>query len=86
MRLCADLCNGSKHLRLTSPRVDPDTKIGAKVVSLTLHANLGPPRDMPPRILVKYEVEAGGEHHDAFTLARACMDDWEGYLRGNGLI
>ena len=37
-------------------------------------------------ISAKYQVESGGNTYDAFDLAKACMDDWEAYLKSKGLL
>jgi hypothetical protein len=79
LRLCADLANGSKHLRLTRPRVDPEAKVGRRQYFLTLGSGV-------PRIAAKYEVEAAGKKHDAFELASECMREWEAYLKAKGLL
>jgi hypothetical protein len=79
LSLCADLANGSKHLKLTTHRVDADTKLGRRHFDLTLGGGV-------PRIAAKYEVEAAGSKHDAFKLASACMAEWETYLKAKGLI
>jgi hypothetical protein len=36
LSLCADLANGSKHLRLTRARVDPSTDVGRRHFHLML--------------------------------------------------
>lgn len=78
LRLCADLCNGSKHLKLTSHKESPDTKMGNREFRLGLSE--------PPTISAKYEVESGGNTYDAFTLAEACMSEWRAYLKQKGLL
>lgn len=77
--LCADLANGSKHLRLTRPRVDANTKVGRRDYALTLGSGV-------PKIAAKYEVQAAGKTHDAFELATRCMKEWEEYLVESGLL
>lgn len=79
LSICADLANGSKHLTLTTPRVDPNTKIGKRQFALTLGGG-------KPQISARYEVEAGPHRQDAFDLAADCVRDWEGYLRSKGLL
>jgi hypothetical protein len=76
MCLCADLCNGSKHLRLKSLR---HTNVGRRQFSLGLGGG-------PPIISAKYEVESDGKKFDAFTLATDCIKDWETYLGSKGLL
>lgn len=80
LRLCADLCNGSKHLKLTRSRESPDTRIGKRDFSLSLGGSA------EATISAKYEIESGGSTHDAFTVAEACMKEWSAYLKGKGLL
>jgi hypothetical protein len=90
MSLCADLCNGSKHLALTRPRSSADTKIVRRAfhVAITDQA-IGSGADVPSTFAAKYEVEAGGKTgktYDAFEIAEACMREWEGHLQAKGLL
>lgn len=78
MRLCADLCNGSKHLTLTSPRESGDTRMGQR------HFRVG--LSEPATISAQYMVEAASEAYDAFLLAQSCMDEWRAYLAAKGLL
>jgi hypothetical protein len=77
-RLCADLCNGSKHLKLTKHKQSADTKLTKQDFRLAV-------ADDPPTISAKYEVDSGGKTYDAFTLAQACMTEWESYLKAKRL-
>lgn len=78
MRLCADLCNGSKHLALTTPRESADTKIGQR------HFRVG--LSEPATISAQYVVESAGQTYDAFALAQDCIDEWRAYLATKGLL
>jgi hypothetical protein len=78
LRLCADLCNGSKHLKLTKAKESVDTKLGKQDFRLAVAGD-------PPTISAKYELESGGKTYDAFTVAQACMTEWEAYLKAKGL-
>jgi hypothetical protein len=79
LSVCADLANGSKHLTLTRHRTDPDATVGARHYELGIGSG-------GITIAVKYEIQAGGTAHDAYTLAKRCWDDWQTYLVGKGLI
>jgi hypothetical protein len=79
LRLCGDLCNGSKHLRLTAPKESADTKLGKQEFRLAVGGE-------SPIISAKYEVNSGGKAYDAYTLAQACMAEWESYLAAKGLL
>lgn len=80
LSLCADIANGSKHLTLKNPRHKPQPKTGRRHFSLNLTVG------SEPTISAKYEVVAGQETYDAYTVAKACMAEWEDYLRGKGLL
>ena len=94
LNLCADLCNGSKHLRLKRPRGSADTRIARRDFQIGLTDSIGPiagadaaPGDDPPStIAAQYEVTAGGKTYDAFTIAGACMAEWQSYLKGKALL
>jgi hypothetical protein len=88
LRLCADLCNGSKHLILTSPRVDAATQIGRRHLSVGISESIGPSPAPAERttISAKYEIHAAGKAYDAFQVATACRDEWEQYLKRKGLL
>lgn len=78
MRLCADLCNGSKHLALTTPRESADTKIGRR------HFQVG--LSEPVTISAQYVVVSAGQAYDAFALAQDCLKEWRAYLTAKGLL
>jgi hypothetical protein len=78
LSLCADLCNGSKHLRLDRPRASADTKIGQRHFSVGLSE--------PQTISARYVVESAGASYDAFAVAGGCMQEWRAYLSAKGLL
>jgi len=78
LRICADLANGSKHLKLRDTRTgDRETKIGRRRFFFAL---------TPTKIAVSYEVRSGGSVYDAFNVAEACMAEWTGFLTSRGLL
>lgn len=80
LKLCADLCNGSKHSKLKRPRTgDTDTGIGPRNFSLTLGT-------AEPALSVHYEIESGGQTLDAFAVAKESLRAWEQYLREKQLL
>ena len=80
LRVCADLANGSKHLKLERPKADAGTKIGRRHFDLQLGSGT-------PKIAVKYEVEAGPlGQYDAFQLAEKCLAEWDTFLKTKGLL
>lgn len=75
----ADLCNGSKHLRLTSPRIDPGIGVGRRHFNLALGGG-------EPSISVSYEVGGGSNKRNAMELATACLEEWRRFLNDKHLL
>ncbi len=78
LRLCADICNSLKHLRLTSSRSGENPVFGRKQFGLALGQG-------PPTISLKYEVDTTTGPIDAFSLATECVDAWDSFLMANGM-
>lgn len=79
LSMCADLCNGSKHLVINQPRKDTQTKIGGRSFSLGL--GIG-----SPKISVRYKVELKNRTYDAFDLATKSLKEWEDFLKSKKLL
>lgn len=79
LRVCGDVCNGSKHLTLTTPRADKNTKLGGRNFFLSLGGVI-------PILRARYKVLSGNKEYDAFSLATKCMEDWERFMKKNKLI
>jgi hypothetical protein len=79
LSLCADLANGSKHLKLTRHRVDPDARVGQRDYSLDIGSQ-------GITIAVRYVIEAGGSSYEAVALAESCYRTWEDYLLAKHLL
>lgn len=80
LRLCADICNSLKHLRvLRPPRSGEDPRFRGKHfrVNITTGASVS--------ISAKYVIDTSNGTEDAFQLADACVRDWETFLRSNKL-
>jgi hypothetical protein len=71
LRICRDLCNGSKHLVVTRPSVDSRTSLLREYVP-------GPvgTRDLGS---IRHVVIAGGKH-DLWALIDDCMAAWESFV------
>jgi hypothetical protein len=85
LRLCADLCNGTKHLQLTKARTgDPSTAFTSQSVTVRpAAAGTGE----PPRPALHYwGVGSGGQQYDAATLAGEVVRTWKQWLRREGLL
>jgi hypothetical protein len=66
LRLCRDICNGTKHLTISRPSLDAALAIGREYV----------PAHWPgtrPHVNETWFVIAGGEKYDLFELADRCV-------------
>jgi hypothetical protein len=75
LSLCADICNGSKHLKLTSSRSGGTPQLKGYEASF---------RPIQSSNWRKYygtiRVESNGKVHDAFDLAQQCISEWKTFL------
>jgi len=80
LRLCADLCNSLKHLRLTKkPRSGENPQFGSKHFGLALGSG-------PAAISLQYyELETNAGPMDVLALATQCLAAWDAFLVANGL-
>ena len=79
LRLCADLCNGTKHLaRDRSDRSKENPKFGGKTFGLGIGSET--------TLSLKYQVEAYQGAIDAFKLATDCVEAWEVFLKQENLL
>ena len=72
LKLCADICNSHKHLRLTASRSNESPRLAKTHYSV--HGGT------PPTITVKYEIETSRGPMDAFTLATQCINEWQSFI------
>ena len=97
LKICADLCNGSKHLTLTKKTWtdDPDTaitKVSAEVLPAgpaIVVAGGGPPKvvvSAPGVVLHQFEGVSAGSPFDVLKLAREGVKQWTAFLAAKGLI
>jgi hypothetical protein len=77
LSVCADICNASKHLKLTTAKTgDLMTEVASQ--SVTVH--------MGSHSEHSWTVESGGSVWDAQDLANQVVDAWETWLRDKGLL
>jgi len=80
LRWCADITNGSKHLKADRrPRVDPNAGIGGRHSAITLGTE-------PTTISVSYDIAGAGQSRDAMALADECLIAWEQFLKKHHLL
>ena len=78
LRICADLCNGSKHLQLNRTRTgDDSTDITARHYDFSVSEK---------RISVHYYVVSDNKKYDAFSLATSCIKEWYDFLKLEQLV
>ncbi len=79
MKVCRDICNGTKHWRIDHPSVDAHFSIGREYV----------PADWPgerPHVNESWFIICGDSKRDVFQLADTCMALWDSFLRDNRLL
>lgn len=77
LRICADICNGLKHLKLTSPRSEESPEFYGREIKLNL--------DQDAVIAIKYSIKTSAGEIDAFELGQKCIDAWESFINKNHL-
>lgn len=77
LTLCADLCNGSKHLVRRQHRGAADT--GFSTQSVTVDLGAGTVRHM-------WTVEADGTIYDVDFVVQDIVDEWERWLSTHSLV
>ena len=70
LRLCADICNASKHFELTRPRSNENPVVG--IPNLVVGKKI---------VVLRYEIATSSGSIDSFDLAERCMTAWSQYLR-----
>jgi hypothetical protein len=75
LQLCADLCNGSKHLVLSKPRSAENPRLGGQSVEIDLGANA---------IKLRYAVDTDLGPVDVLDLAERCTELWASFIRRSG--
>lgn len=79
LSLCADVCNASKHLYLTtrrSPQIGNNLRV-QRNFALTAGGD-------QPQIIIKYNIVLeDGKQKDAFELASECISAWEQFIKDN---
>lgn len=76
LKLCADICNGTKHLKLNRERSRKSPEFGSRRYVLALGGK-------EPVIQVKWSITTKTGIIDAFQLASECLQKWEEFLKEN---
>lgn len=72
LRVCRDIANGSKHLKVDRPSVDQNFSIGREYCG--------------PEIPDRWFVIVGDDLVDTLALASQCVDAWRMFLQDHGLM
>jgi hypothetical protein len=85
LAICADICNSTKHLTLTStPRSGSLPALGKKQITVditdTLSFGSAPAEEVPQKISMKVEIDHNGATLDAFDVARRAIRAWESFV------
>lgn len=74
LSLCADICNGLKHLQLDRERSGKSPEFVKKKAKLEIGKG-------SITITLKYEITTKDGTIDAFSLATKCMKLWENFIK-----
>ncbi len=74
LQLCADICNGHKHLRLDKNRSRQNPQFTVR----HYHAQIGSPEGQTMQIA--FEVNTSSGVRDAFEIASQCMVAWRDFV------
>ncbi|MEX2029662.1 MAG: hypothetical protein WD906_01645 [Anaerolineales bacterium] len=73
LALCADICNGIKHLVSSKPRTVERPQFGRRNFKVGVGTQ-------PTMIAIEYTIDTTSGPVDAFDLATRCVHAWEGFL------
>lgn len=78
--ICADMCNGAKHLKRTPNRIVSGKvrSIDSKAYSVAIKEG----STKPPTITIKFFID----NFDAFKVATECILKWEEFFKKNAII
>jgi hypothetical protein len=79
LSLCADICNGLKHLVLNNSRSGSNPEISPRDYRRIDSSNTD------GKIGAAILISAGDKNYDAFELAGRCIDEWELFLLKNDI-
>jgi hypothetical protein len=77
LSMCADICNGLKHLALRDSRSGLNPEFGEEMMLI----ELGNPGSEPSTTI---PIKTADGFHDSFTLAEQCVNEWDLYLTFHG--
>lgn len=72
MKLCRDICNGSKHLKLTNPSIN-------KYFALLLEYE--PYNQRLGKSLTEWKLFTDGQKYSLIELMQACIRSWDNFIK-----
>ena len=86
LAICADICNSTKHLQLTSPpRSGTLPALGRKSITIdiadVISTDAKSAEEVPQMISMKVEIMHNETVFDAFDVARLALQAWENFLK-----
>ncbi len=82
LKICADLCNGLKHLSLTRPRSSESPQFAGGKIALNISEGISEKASVS--IAVSYEIATTNRGIlDAFVLASSCVSAWTQFIAAN---
>ena len=76
LSICADLCNGLKHLERDPKRVRKNAKFGPQTHRISLGSDSA-------LIALSYTIETDSGSFDALEIAAKCLVEWENFFNQN---
>jgi hypothetical protein len=81
LRVCADLCNGTKHCRLERKRTAKQPFVAGHNLQSSGRVVDSSDGSVRPEITrCQYDVATDGEWYDALELAERCMSLWDRFI------
>ena len=78
LRICADICNATKHYKITRKLRSPDQPhiVSRKHVG---HSE-GPMGDAQPILMSTFTILSDGKKYDVLEVAEACINAWHAFI------
>jgi hypothetical protein len=81
LAICADICNGLKHLTLKRPPRSGDIpKISRKNIALSINETIGSNKPAEVKIKASIEIDHKGTKLDAFQVATDALRAWSSFI------
>ncbi len=79
LQLCADICNGLKHMKLTHARSGNAPSFGKRTFNVSFEDNFAEGTSRQS-LAIKLEIVHNGTSYDAFSVATDAMSAWDKFL------